>query len=105
MRRRGGKRLTEAKLKSITRMLYVTAQVCAIVWVFISYGIAVYSTIVLGQVYTMTELSEPAITVIIGALIAKTVGNIFEHNDGAIFGTSKDTTTEESTDMTGGSLG
>ena len=93
--RHKGKRLTDAKLRSITRMLFVTALVCAIVWVFISYGIAVYSTIVLGQVYTMAELSEPAITVILGALIAKTVGNIFEHNNGVVFGTSNMTGGEE----------
>ena len=45
-----GKRLTKAKMVSITRMLFITTQVSALVWVFISYGIAVYSTVKLQQV-------------------------------------------------------
>lgn len=82
------KKLTEAKTKSVTRMLFLTTQVCALLWVFISYGLAIYSTVCLGQVYTMAELSEPAIRAILGVTIAKVVGNIFEHNDGGLFGTS-----------------
>lgn len=92
---RRGKRLTESKLKSITNMLFVTGQCCAIVWVFISYGIAIYSTVCLGQVYTMAELSEPAINTILGVTALKVLGNIFEHNDGALWG-------HNNTDETGG---
>lgn len=83
---RSGKRLTEAKLKSVTRMLFVTTHICALVWVFISYGIAIYSTVRFGQVYTMAELGEPAINTILGVTALKVVGNIFEHNNGGIFG-------------------
>lgn len=93
--RRGGKRLTAAKVKSVTRFLFLTTQVCAIIWVFISYGIAIYSTVKLGQVYTMSELSEPAITVILGVTVAKVIGNIFEHNNSVVFGQS--TSSEEET--------
>lgn len=84
-----GKRLTKAKPKSVTRFLFVTTQVCAIIWVFLSYGIALYSTVKLGQVYTMSELSEPAITAILGVTVSKVIGNIFEHNNSVVFGQSK----------------
>lgn len=83
-----GKRLTKSKMVSITRMLFITTQVSALVWVFISYGIAVYSTVKLQQVYTMAELSEPAIHTILGVGILKVLENIFEHNNSKLFGQS-----------------
>ena len=91
---RPGKRMTEARLKSVTRFLFLTTQVCALVWVFISYGLAIYATLCLGQVYTMAELSEPAINALLGVTALKVVGNIFEHNDGGLFGQSKTETNE-----------
>lgn len=95
-----GKRLLQPertkKSKSVTRFLFVTTQVCAIIWVFISYGIALYSTVKLGQVYTMSELSEPAITAILGVTVSKVIGNIFEHNNSPVFGHST-SSEEEST--------
>lgn len=94
--KRKGKHMTEGKMKSVTRFLFLTTQICALVWVFISYGLAIYSTIWLGEVYTMAELSEPAITALLGVTALKVVGNVFEHNDGGLFGQSKtedDTTT------------
>lgn len=84
--KRKGKHMTDAKLKSVTRFLFLTAQICAIVWVFISYGLAIYATVWLGQVYTMAELSEPAINTLLGVTALKVVGNVFEHNDGGLFG-------------------
>ena len=42
----------------------------------------------LGVVYTLTELSTPAITVLLATILAKVGENIFEHNDGALFGRS-----------------
>lgn len=86
---RTGKTLTEARLRSVTRLLFVSTQVSALVWVFISYAIAVYATVRLGQVYTMAELSKPAIDALLGVTALKVLGNIFEHNDGAVFGKSK----------------
>lgn len=83
------KGLTEDRLRSVTRLLFVSTQVSALVWVFISYGLAIYATVLLGQVYTMAELSEPAIDVLLGVTALKVLGNIFEHNDGAVFGKSK----------------
>lgn len=76
-------------MKSITKVFFLATLFFSLLWVCISYGIAIYATLKLGQVYTMSELSEPAITVIIGAVTLKVVENIFEHNDGALFGTSK----------------
>lgn len=85
---RRGKR-TAGLLRGVTRLLFVTTQVCALVWVFISYGIAVYSTVRLRQVQTLAELSEPAIRTILGVSVLKVVENIFEHNDGPVFGRSQ----------------
>ena len=93
---RKGKRMTEAKMKSVTRFLFFTTQICALVWVSVSYGLAIYSTICLGEVYTMAELSEPAITALLGVTALKVLGKVFEHNDGGIFGQSK--TSDETQD-------
>ena len=98
--RRGGKSITEARLRSVTRFLFITTQVCALVWVFISYGLAIYSTIWLHQVYTMSELSKPAIDTLLGAMALKVLGNIFEHNDSVVFGKSE----KPSEDSSGGDL-
>lgn len=81
--------LTKTRLVHITRFIFVTTQISALIWVFTSYGIAIYATIRLGQVYTMAELSEPAIHTILGVGFLKVLENIFEHNDGAVFGKSK----------------
>lgn len=75
-------------LKSVTKLIFVTTQVSALVWVFTSYGIAIYATVQLQQVYTMAELSEPAIHTILGVSFLKVLENVFEHNDGAVFGRS-----------------
>lgn len=88
----GGKRasgLSAEKLGSVTRRLFVATLWAAIVWVSWSYLLATYAIIRLGVVYTMEELSKPAITAILGVTIAKVVGNIFEHNESAVFGKSK----------------
>ena len=77
-------------MKSITRLLFVTTQLAALAWVSVSYLIAVYATVRLGRVYTMAELSEPAIHTILGVGFLKVLENIFEHNNGKIFGESKE---------------
>lgn len=73
---------------SITRILFITTQIAALVWVSISYIIAAYSTIRLGQPYPVVELSQQAIATILGTTALKVVENIWEHNDGGIFGSS-----------------
>lgn len=82
-------RRSAASLRGVTRLLFVTTQFCALVWVFISYAIAIYSTVRLQQVQTLAELSEPAIRTILGVSVLKVVENIFEHNDGPVFGRSQ----------------
>ena len=75
-------------MKSITRILFITTQIAALGWVSISYLIAAYATIRLGQPYPVVELSQQAITTILGTTALKVVENIWEHNDGGIFGCS-----------------
>lgn len=75
-------------MKSVTKVLFVTTQLAALVWVTVSYLIAGYATVWLGQPYPVVELSQQAITTILGATALKVIENIFEHNDGGIFGRS-----------------
>lgn len=86
---RAGKTLSAAKLGGVTRRLMISTLRCALVWVFLSYAIAIYSTVRIGVVYTMAELSEPAIYALLGVNLTKVLENVFEHNDGKIFGTSR----------------
>lgn len=91
-----GNHLAEKRVISITRFLYITTQIFALGWVTVSYIIALYATIKLGQVFPVVELSQQAITTIIGVGIMKTTENIFEHNDGTITGKSRTVNEEES---------
>lgn len=75
-------------LRSVTRFLFVTTQVFALFWVSLSYGIAAYSTIVLEQPFPVEELSRQAIITLLGMGGLKVVENIFEHNEGVVFGQS-----------------
>lgn len=75
-------------MKSVTKILFVTTQIAALLWVSVSYLIAIYAAVKLGQVFPVTELSQQAITTILGVSILKVVENIFEHNNGGIFGQS-----------------
>lgn len=80
---------SRALLLGVTKLIFVTTQISALIWVFTSYGLAIYSTVCLRQVYTMAELSEPAIHTILGVGFLKVLENIFEHNNGPVFGRSK----------------
>lgn len=77
-------------MKSITKFLFVATQIAALCWVSLSYLIAVYSTVRLGQPFPVVELSQQAISTILGVNILKVVENIFEHNDGLLFGKRND---------------
>ncbi len=90
----------KAVLLSVTRLIFITTQISALVWVFTSYAIAIYSTVCLQQVYTMSELSEPAISTILGVGVLKVLENIFEHNEGVVFGRSRKAGTEETIEET-----
>lgn len=75
-------------MKSLTRGLFVTTQLAALGWVSLSYLIALYATVRLGQPFPVVELSEQAIKTILGVNVLKVLENIFEHNDSGVFGTS-----------------
>ena len=85
-------------MKKVTRLLFVTTQLAALCWVSISYLIALYATVRLGQVFPVVELSQQAITTILGVSVLKVVENIFEHNDGVVFGTSTTTVKKQNRD-------
>lgn len=74
------------KIQSVTKFLFVSTQFAALVWVSASYMIAIYATVRLAQPFPVVELSQQAITTILGANVLKVVENIFEHNDGGLFG-------------------
>lgn len=76
-------------IRSVTRFLFVTTQFFALVWVSASYGIAAYSTIKLFQPFPVEELSRQAIITLLGMSGLKVVENIFEHNEGVVFGQSR----------------
>lgn len=86
--KRGKREQETVFLRSVTRLIFVSTQISALLWVYTNYGIAIYSAVRLGQVYTMAELSEPAIHTILGVGVLKVLENIFEHNDGPVFGRS-----------------
>lgn len=75
-------------MKSVTKALFITTQVAALCWVTVSYLIAGYATVRLEMPYPVVELSQQAISTILGTAALKVVENIFEHNDGGLFGRS-----------------
>ena len=79
-------------MKSVTRLLFITTQLAALAWVSVSYLIAIYATVNLAQPFPVVELSQQAITTILGVNVLKVVENVFEHNDSPIFGHTKEDT-------------
>lgn len=75
---------------SVTKILFVTTQIAALLWVSVSYAIAAYATVKYGEAFPVVELSQQAIETILGVNIIKGVQNIWEHNDGGLFGKSKE---------------
>ena len=79
-------------MKSVTKILFITTQLAALGWVSVSYAIAIYATVRLAQPFPVVELSQQAITTILGVNVLKVVENIFEHNDSPLFGHTKEDT-------------
>ena len=77
-------------MKSVTRFLFLATQIAALGWVSVSYLIAFYATVWLAQPFPVVELSQQAITTILGVNVLKVVENIFEHNDSPLFGRTKE---------------
>ena len=80
----------KSKMQSITNWLFVTTQLFALGWVTIRYLIAAYATVALKQPFPVVELSKEAVSTILGVTMLKVLGNVFEHNDGFIFGKSRE---------------
>lgn len=76
------------KFIKVTNWLFITTQVSALLWVTFSYLIAAYATVYLKQPFPIEELSKTAIETILGVTALKVLGNIFEHNNSKVFGTS-----------------
>ena len=74
----------------LTKLLFATTQIAALVWVSVSYVIALYATVRYGEAFPVAELSGQAIETILGVNVIKAAENIFEHNDGFLFGISKE---------------
>lgn len=77
-------------MKSITRALFITTQFAALGWVTVSYLIAVYATVRLAQPFPVVELSQQAITTILGVNVLKVIENISEHNESPVFGRARE---------------
>lgn len=77
-------------MKSVTRFLFVATQLAALGWVSVSYLIALYATVKLAQPFPVVELSQQAIATILGVNVLKVLENIFEHNNGPVFGQSRE---------------
>lgn len=92
---RGIEGLTKAQTASVTRQLFVVTLYACIAWISCSYAMAIYAMVILGQVYTLTELSEPALKALTVTLGGKVLSNIFEHNNNRFFGTSVGSTDAE----------
>ena len=82
-------------MRSVTRFLFIATQLAALFWVTVSYGIALYATVRLAQPFPVAELSQQAISTILGVNALKVVENVFEHNDGPLFGHTKEDTYHE----------
>lgn len=79
---------TMERVRSITNILFLTGQGFAIIWINLTYGIAIYSTVKFGQPFPVEQLSEEAMRTLLGVVALKIIENIFEHNNGSIFGQS-----------------
>lgn len=86
-------------IKTTTRRLFVTTQIAALGWVTMSYLIALYATVRLGQVFPVVDLSKQAIETILGVNVLKVVENIFEHNNSPVFGTTNEAAKETKRDF------
>lgn len=82
------KRAWPVWLRHVTEFIFVVMLGMCCFVVVNACGIAWYSTIVLHQPYPLESLASQAFLAGLGAIAAKVVGNIFEHNNGGIFGES-----------------
>lgn len=88
--------------EGLTAWLFTISVIAAIAWISISYLMGVYALKELENTDLLVELSKEAMITILGVNLMKMISNLFEHNNGWIFGTSipvvKDTTKEDTAD-------
>ena len=65
------KRRIVKKEPSVTKVLFITTQIAALVWVSVSYAIAAYATVKYGEAFPVVELSQQAIETILGVNVIK----------------------------------
>lgn len=75
-------------LQTFTNVMYCLILIAGIVWISLSYVIGIYGAIRFGQIVPLIELSCDVVRCIMVVVITKTIANIFEHNDGPVFGYS-----------------
>lgn len=75
-------------IQGVTGFIYIATLVMSLIWITMTYIFAGYATFKLGQPLPVEELSSQALVATVGVVVAKTVSNIFEHNNGGIFGSS-----------------
>lgn len=75
-------------MRGVTAFIYMATLIMSLIWITMTYIFAGYATFKLGQPLPVEELSSQALVATVGVVVAKTVANIFEHNNGGIFGTS-----------------
>lgn len=85
-------------LQTFTNLMYCLVIVASVIWISLSYLIGIYGVVVFGQVEPLIELSRDVVKCISVVLVTKTIGNIFEHNDGPVFGYSDSHTTNPTPD-------
>lgn len=75
-------------LQTFTNVMYCLILIAGIVWISLSYVIGIYGVVRFAQVEPLIELSRDVVKCIMVVVITKTIANIFEHNDGPVFGYS-----------------
>lgn len=80
--------MNRKRFESLTAWLFTVSVIAAITWISISYLMGVYALKELGNTDLLVELSKEAMVTILGVNLMKMISNLFEHNNGGIFGTS-----------------
>lgn len=73
---------------TLTERMFVLSFRLAWFLITTTYGLGVYCTVVLKDPRLLETVSVQLIITVLGCIIMKIVANIFEHNNGGIFGTS-----------------
>lgn len=80
--------MNKKRFESLTAWLFTITVIAAIGWISISYLMGIYALKELGNTDLLVELSKEAMITVLGVNLMKVISNLFEHNNGGIFGTS-----------------